>query len=297
MPNVGSRTVKAIEAGDLTPDFKNWVNVKANDGTWKNAKKVFAHSGSGWVEVWNNRPVTTTGAGSSSAYDRITVTGTVDPNNFSSIPRFYYKKSSETSYTAGSELTAVTGDDAQSVGNITITGLVENTTYDYYLTATNVAGTSNQPTVGNVSTPVDCRQLGKENGWSETTTNTTETCTACDCGTNTRVDTTKTYVKDGCTTYSVFTTGTCTGCGTLTSQGTGSYPLPYPCSGNCDFVEFYDVWGTPYLAWNEFGLKQCIPGNCGCFSHQYQYAVRVYYCSATGAYTLQDVGCVLVTFF
>lgn len=296
MPNVGSRTIKAIEAGDLTPDFKNWVNVKANDGTWKDAKKVFAHNGSGWVEVWNNRPVTTTGAGSSSQYDRISVTGTVDPNNFTATPRFFYKKSTDTNYTQDSDLTTVSGDGAQSVGTRVITGLVENTTYNYYLMATNAAGTSDQPTTGSVSTPVDCRQLGTANGWNSTTTTTTVTCTACDCGTNTRVDTTVTYTKTGCTTYSSTTTGTCTGCGNNISQGTGLYDLPYPCGfDGCSFIEFTDVWGTPYLAWNEFGLLQCTPGACGC-GPQYRSAVRVYYCDVTGSYTLQDFGCVQVSF-
>lgn len=224
MPNVGNRTIQAIETvGGST--FKNWVNVKANDGTWKDAKKVFVHNGSGWTEVWNNRPVTTTGAGSSSAYNEITVTGTVDPNNFVATPRFYYKTSSESTYTADTILTDISGDGAQSVGNRTIIGLVENTTYNYYLSATNAAGTSDI-SVGSVTTPYDCRldangvPIGP--GWSSSSVTTyNNSCGTC----GLRDTTVTTYTKAGCgNSPSVVTTNTACieqscGCATANTNG------------------------------------------------------------------------------
>lgn len=222
MPNVGSRTVQAKETVGGTT-FKNFVNVQAYSGDWKPAKKVFAHNGTGWTEVWNNRPVTTTGTVSSSAYDRFTATGTVDPNNFDSTPRFFYKKNADASYTQDANLTVISGDGAQSVGSRTITGLTENTVYNVYLSAINAAGTSDIPSIVNVTTGYDCRVDGSGyplgTGWSSSVSNTTESCGTC----GTRTKTVTTYTKTGCVNSVVTTYGTCTestcGCATANTNG------------------------------------------------------------------------------
>lgn len=138
--------------------FTAWENVRVYSGTtWKYAQRVFRCISPGvWAEVWNNRPVTTTGSASGTTYNSTTVTGTVDPNNFTSTPRFFYKKSTEGAYTAGAVLPNITGDGAQAT-SASLTGLTENTTYNYYLSAVNDAGTSDVPNINSVTTAYDCR--------------------------------------------------------------------------------------------------------------------------------------------
>ena len=273
MPNVGSRTLKAIKTGGTT--FDPWVDVQAYNGGWQYAKKVFAHNGTAWVEVWNNRPVVVTGSGSSSAYDRITVTGTVDPNHFSSTPRFYYKKTSDSTYTADTSLTAVTGDGAQSVGSKTITGLVENTSYSYYLSATNDGGTD-VGSVETVTTAVNCDQAA--GGWTATNYPTCTECidpdtSACGgCGTRYRYRTK--YTKTGCTTY---------------YSAWGAYGA---CNDSWVTVDPYNgpssvvAGGVTY-----YSSVNGYTNNVGCGTG---YSLEVYnisYCSSSGTYSATYAGC------
>ena len=271
--------------------FSPWADVQycTAPSTWQYAKKVFAHDGTGWVEVWNNRPVTVNGAGSSSAYDRITVTGTVDPNHFDSTPRFYYKKSTDSIYTADTALSTISGDGSQSVGSRTITGLVENTTYNYYLSATNIAGTSDNSSVISVTTPYDCRtQAEGAAGWSSTTTYTTSTsgCGSCTCGSSTHTDSSTTYTKTGCTSYVVNTTGTCSGCTNETYISTnGTYTTT-------DGVTATYTATSDWLGFTEYMVPSACkkPGTCGC-SCDSNLGYDIYYCSVTNTYRREGPVC------
>ena len=228
--------------------FTAWADVRhcTAPNTWSYAKKVFAHNGSGWVEVWNNRPVTTTAAGTSSAFDRITANGAVDPNNLSATPRFYYKKNADSTYTAGAELTALTGDTSQNVTS-TITGLTENTTYNYYLLASNSAGTSDTPTVRNVTTPINCDQAAA--GWSSSAA----PAVTVGCGTcGSRTTVTTTYTKTGCTTYTAITSDTgcvedACGCKAASTNGWSALQTRYRtvgCGGYCNGQDQYQQYIT-----------------------------------------------------
>jgi hypothetical protein len=221
MPSSNSHTPKGWATG--AGGFTSWVNVKVYQSGWQNAKKVFRCISPGvWTEVWSNRPVVTTAAGTSSAFDRITANGAVNPNNFSATPRFYYKKNADGAYTAGTELTALTGATSQDVTS-TITGLVENTTYNYYLSATNSAGTSDIPTVRNVTTPLDCRTVANGGtGWGSSSSSVGALCGTC----GSKTVTTTTYTKSGCeptSPYNVVSETTCTedacGCKTAGTNG------------------------------------------------------------------------------
>lgn len=250
MPNSNSHTPKGWATG--AGGFTSWVNVKVYQSGWQNAKKVFRCISPGvWTEVWSNRPVVTTAVGSSSAFDRITANGAVNPNNFSATPRFYYKKNADGVYTAGTELTALTGDTSQDVTS-TITGLVENTTYNYYLSATNSAGTSDIPTVRNVTTPLDCRTVANGGtGWSSSSSSVDVGCGTC----GRKTVTTTTYTKTGCgnSPYNVVSETTCTedacGCSTNTPpingwSATQTRNRTVGCDGGCNGQDQYQEFRT-----------------------------------------------------
>ena len=244
MPNSNSHTPKGWATG--AGGFTSWVNVKVYQSGWQYAKKAFRCVSPGvWTEIWSNRPVVTTAAGSSSAFDRITANGAVNPNNFSATPRFYYKKNADGAYTAGTELTALTGDTSQNVTS-TITGLVENTTYNYYLSATNSAGTSDTPTVINVTTPINCDQAAT--GWASSTAAAVPyQCGTCGGGSTT----TTTYTKSGCTTYTTVADTGCTevacGCATASTNGWSATQTEYRtvgCGGTCNGQDQYRQYIT-----------------------------------------------------
>lgn len=238
MPNSNNHTPKGWATG--AGGFTSWINVKGYQNGWQNAKRVFRCISPGvWTEVWSNRPVVTTAVGTSSAFDRITANGAVDPNNFSATPRFYYKKNADSTYTADTELTALTGDSFQDVTS-TITGLTENTQYNYYLLATNSAGTSDTPTVRNVTTPLDCRTVANGGtGWGSSTSSVGAGCGQC----GQKTVTTVTYTKTGCVNspYDVVSETTCTedacGCKVASTNGWSEKKIRYreiTCAGSCN---------------------------------------------------------------
>lgn len=199
MPAVDPLKIPKAKTGG---NWLAWNYVKAKSGgSWVFAKKAYAKAGGVWVEVWNARPGVVTGSGSSSAYDRITINGTVDANNFTATPKFYYRVKNVGGYTATANLTTITGDTATSVTPTTITGLAETTTYQYYLSASNTVGTDTG-SVAEVTTVVNCDPAAA--GWASSTGTNASTCDFC--GTVTTV----TYTKSGCTSYTVQTTS----CGT-----------------------------------------------------------------------------------
>jgi len=249
MPSSNSHTPKGWATG--AGGFTSWVNVKVYQSGWQNAKKVFRCISPGvWTEVWSNRPVVTTAAGTSSAFDRITANGAVNPNNFSATPRFYYKKNADAAYTAGTELTALTGATSQDVTS-TITGLVENTTYNYYLSATNSAGTSDIPTVINVTTPLDCRTVANGGtGWASSASSVDADCGTC----GRKTVTTTTYTKAGCepaSPYSVESETTCTEraceCKAASTNGWSALQTrnrTVGCGGDCNGQDQYQQFIT-----------------------------------------------------
>jgi hypothetical protein len=249
MPSSNSHTPKGWATG--AGGFTSWVNVKVYQSGWQNAKKVFRCISPGvWTEVWSNRPVVTTAVGTSSAYDRITANGAVNPNNFSATPRFYYKKNEDSTYTAGTELTALTGDTSQNVST-TITGLTEATQYNYYLLATNSAGTSDTPTVRNVTTPLDCRTVANGGtGWSSSSSSVGAGCGTC----GSKTVTTTTYTKSGCeptSPYNVVSETTCTedacGCKAASTNGWSALQTRYRtvgCGGYCNGQDQYQQFIT-----------------------------------------------------
>lgn len=268
MPATSGNNPKGWATGGS--DFTPWANVRVYSGvTWNYAKRVFRCVSPGqWAEVWNNRPVTTTGSASSTTYNSTTVTGTVDPNHFTSTPRFFYKKSTEGTYTAGATLPSITGDGAQAT-SASLTGLTENTIYNYYLSAVNDAGTSDVPNVNSVTTAYDCRldangvPLGP--GWGSTTLAAVYSGT---CGNRTYQIPTK-YTKTGCPDSTVNGTSVsspdcnstcfdasavdCAGCGsaTLYTAKAGSNCTSYT-SGSCGTWE--SVGDTTY-GWGPFAVS------------------------------------------
>lgn len=86
-------------------------------------------------------PAATTGAAQSVERTSATLTATVDPNGAETTYRFQYGTSSSYGLVTA-EATVPAGDDPVTV-TVPVTGLTEDTTYHYRVTATNAAGVDN----------------------------------------------------------------------------------------------------------------------------------------------------------
>lgn len=282
MPNVGSNELRGHDGSS----FQQAQVVYGHDGTdWKYAKNVYGHNGSTWVEVWNARPEVVSTSVVATSGTNLSFAGTADPNNFATTAKFQYREVGAGTWNDSSSQTSGLENNVDGAKSVATSATVADTykNWEARIYASNDAGNSTGSTVTR-----DCRQQGV-NGGSGWGTTTLYDSTGCDCGTKSYTQ----YSKSGCYTYN----GPLSGCSdSYVQQGTGSYPLPFPCTGGCDFVQFNDVWGNYYLAWNEYGLRQCPTGACGCLSNERE-AIYVRYCATSNTYTYEVVGCVTVTFF
>lgn len=180
----------------------NWQVVSAKvSGSWTYAKRVYAKAGGAWVEVWNALPEAQALFPNVYTYDSLTLRGYVGPHNFTTSATFYYRKKNTGSYVATATTTGLTGSGLVLIDNVVISGLTEQTTYEYYLSATNAVGTVTSA-IQEYTTSSNCSPSAS--GWSSSTSSNASTCAGC--GTVTTV----TYTKPGCTTYSTQTSS----CGT-----------------------------------------------------------------------------------
>lgn len=134
----------------------------------------------------------------------------------------------------------------------------------------------------------DCRKYdagGRD--WSSSSSSTVVTCSSCDCGTNTRTDTTTTYTKTGCPNDVRSTTGTCSGCTSLTYPGAGTYTTSDGVTATYR-VESDWLGYSSYLV--PSSCQQC-SNRCSPCSNDSLRGYSISYCSATGVYTRTDLGC------
>lgn len=284
MPNVGSRTVQAKETVGGTT-FKNFVNVQANLNGWKNVKKMFVYNGSGWVEVWNNRPEVSSTSMTTTSSSALSFTGSADPNWFETTAKFQFREVGTSTYTDSSTTTSGMEDGVNGAVSFTVTATVSDAfkNWEAYAVGTNAGGTS---TGGMVYK--DCRKhFDGGSGWESSSTTQTVTCAFCTCGSNsTRTDTIYTYTKDGCPTYNTVSTGFCPACGYW-------YLLDYYNGGPSSVV----IDGVTYTADIEPGYYyQSNPFGTSCGGGCLIDLFRIEECTSTGVRRATFAKCAYVDF-
>jgi hypothetical protein len=307
VPAVSPYNPRGYDANNGTP--KPWYSVKGyltDGGAVQTAKKVWMRNAdnSDWIEVWNARPIIT-GIGVTSANDgtnntKLTFTGTVDPLGFSTSVKVFYRKtgSSAFSVSSTSTISAVFGGQSFS---IVISSLSDGTSYDYYIEAVNVGGTSTTA-IAATTTNVNCTE-GSTGFVSIACTDCSESISqGCGtCGLQYKTRTRTKYGKTGCSNtyysaYPDYSTIAWSGCveGNGTWEDVSGDPAYITDGGYWAGIRlrtgYYSIFPFGYDAISTYTNSQCGLGGqcCGGNGIKYYFAER---CTQTGAQRWTEIGC------
>lgn len=254
MPNVGSNDFKAARgANDFVsgiPLGKDGTTGGPNNDGWKYGIAVYAHNGTGWVEVWNARPQMVSSTIAATSATVLSFTGTADPNNFLTTASFELREVGG-SYTTSNTTTTNLGNNIDGAVGYAVTATVADTYKNWEVRAkgVNTAGTD----YGSVLT-LDCRNPTSFAAY----TDGTAYYDGGDCKTR-RLKKDRTYTKAGCFAYFVAAGAQNDAADTCASYTSACYEagVAYENTSNpCDGCGYYTTSGTTYAR------KAAVVGPC-----------------------------------